>query len=117
MLRIVLRLRVLIASTLLVVCVPVVAVADTLATPIRDSMDSARKGAILHVQPGANSAAPRNRHTTLSVLIGAGVGFTAGSLIAYHGQDTDLREGDLIRWGLGFAAIGGGIGFLVSRIP
>jgi len=39
------------------------------------------------------------------------------SLLAYRAQEGDLREGDLVRFGLGFAAVGAGVGFLVSRIP
>jgi hypothetical protein len=113
------RLRLCAALTLFVLCAPALSVAETSRpTPIRDSLkNAARQEGFQPQHTTAISATPRKRHTALAVLIGAGAGFTLGSVIAYRAQETDLREGDLVRFGLGFAAVGAGVGFVISRIP
>ena len=62
------------------------------------------------VRVGSGRRAPR----LLPVLIGAGIGFGLGASLGYRVSEGDSPGIDAMKVGLGMAALGAGIGYVIS---
>ena len=86
-------------------------------TPIADAVASyaAQQMAANPLQgrparPPGNHRAPR----LLPVLLGAGIGFGFGAYAVHQASEGDTRGTDVMKGGLGMAALGAGIAYVIS---